>query len=48
MPGPTLDFIIDRSGEPQPWTTVYNGIEYSGEVASAGDWEPRWGEPLEG
>ena len=48
MPGPTLDFIIDRSGEPQPWTTVYNGIEYSGEVVSAGDWEPRWGEPLEG
>lgn len=35
MPGPILDFIIDRSGEPQPWTTVYNGIEYSGEVISA-------------
>ena len=48
MPGPTLDFIIDRSGEPQPWATVYNGIEYSGEVVSADDWEPHWGELLEG
>ncbi len=47
MPGPILDFIIDRSGEPQPWTTVYNGIEYSGEVISADEWEPRWEETLE-
>lgn len=48
MPGSTLDFLLDAAGIPQPWTAVYNGIEYPGELVSADEWEPRWGEPLVG
>ncbi len=48
MPGPPLKLIIERSGEPKPWFTVYNGIKYLGEVVSNDGWEPRWGQSLDG
>ena len=48
MPGSTMEFLVHPSGEPQPWTAVYNGIAYPGEVVSSYVWEPKWGEPLGG
>ncbi len=32
MPGSRLEFLIHATTEPQPWVTVYNGIEYPCEV----------------
>ena len=40
MPGSKLEFLIHASAEPQPWVTVYNGIEYPGEVIAGDAWTP--------
>ncbi len=48
MPGSKLEFLIHASAEPQPWVTVYNGIEYPGEVIAGDAWDSRWGERLVG
>ena len=48
MPDSTLEFLLTASREPQPWTAAYNGFEFPGEVISANEWNPRWGELLVG
>lgn len=51
---PSGDYRLEESlfpdltiGEPKPWTTVYRGIEYRGEVLLTDSWRPELGEAID-